>query len=169
VFNPTTFDKGDFNTIVNEVKVNIDGYILDETERDLTKREALAENKFDKQIENFRIHENLERISIKVKSILEDSAPKAISFPSLEDDPVLFDWVQKGIPLHKDSTECKFCTKQLPESRIDDLNSFYSKKLKEIQDSIEELYKLIDFERNIVEVRFPNKKVIAEPFQTEYE
>lgn len=169
VFNPTTFDKGDFNTIVNEVKVNIDGYILDETERDLTKREAQAENKFDKQIENFRIHENLERISIKVKSILEDSAPKAISFPSLEDDPVLFDWVQKGIPLHKDSTECKFCTKQLPESRIDDLNSFYSKKLKEIQDSIAELYKLINDERNIVEVRFPNKKVIAEPFQTEYE
>lgn len=169
VFNPTTFDKGDFNTIVNEVKVNIDGYILDETERDLTKREAQAENKFDKQIENFRIHENLERISIKVKSILEDSAPKAISFPSLEDDPVLFDWVQKGIPLHKDSTECKFCTKQLPESRIDDLNSFYSKKLKEIQDSIAELYKLINDERNIVEVKFPNKKVIAVPFQTEYE
>lgn len=169
VFNPTTFDKGDFNTIVNEVKVNIDGYILDETERDLTKREAQAENKFDKQIENFRIHENLERISIKVKSILEDSAPKAISFPSLEDDPVLFDWVQKGIPLHKNSTECKFCTKQLPESRIDDLNSFYSKKLKEIQDSIAELYKLINDERNIVEVKFPNKKVIAVPFQTEYE
>lgn len=169
VFNPTTFDKGHFKTIINEVKVNIDCFILDETKRDLTKKEAQAENKFDKQIENIRIQENLERISLKVKSILEDSAPKAISFPSLEDDPVLFDWVQKGIPLHKDSTECKFCTKQLPENRIDDLNSFYSKKLKEIQDIIEELNGLIDVERNIIEVKFPNKKDIAEPFQTEYE
>lgn len=169
LFNPTTFDKGDFNKIVNEVKVNIDSFILDETERDLTKKEAQAQNKFDKQIEKFRIQENLERISIKVKSILEDSAPKAISFPSLEDNPVLFDWVQKGIPLHKDSTECKFCTKQLPENRIDDLNSFYSKKLKEIQDSITELYRLIDVERNLIEVKFPNKKDISEPFQTEYE
>lgn len=169
LFNPTTFDKGDFNKIVNEVKFNIDSFILDETERDLTKKEAQAQNKFDKQIEKFRIQENLERISIKVKSILEDSAPKAISFPSLEDNPVLFDWVQKGIPLHKDSTECKFCTKQLPENRIDDLNSFYSKKLKEIQDSITELYRLIDVERNLIEVKFPNKKDISEPFQTEYE
>lgn len=169
IFDPTTFDKGNFKTIVDEVKANLEGFILDATERDLTKKEAQAENKFDPQNENYKIKENLKRLSLSVKSILEDSAPKAISFPNLEEDPVLFDWVQKGIPLHKDSTECKFCTKQLPDNRIVDLNSFYSKKLKEIQDAIEEAFKGIEIERKLIEVNFPVKRDIADPFQSEYE
>jgi hypothetical protein len=122
IFDPTTFDKGHFKIIVDEVKTNLDGFILNATERDSTKKEALAENNFDQQNEKYSIKERLEKLSLSVKSILEDSAPKAISFPSLEEDPVLFDWVQKGIPLHKDSTECKFCTNQLPENRIADLS-----------------------------------------------
>jgi wobble nucleotide-excising tRNase len=169
IFDPTTFDKGHFKTIVDKVKVNLDGFILSATERDITKREAQAENKFDPQNEGYKVEESLERLSLTVKSILEDSAPKAISFPTLEDDPILFDWVQKGIPLHKDSTECKFCTKQLPDNRIADLNSFYSKKLKEIQDAIEDVIKKIESERKLIEVNFPIKKDIAEPFQSEYE
>ena len=169
IFDPTTFDKGNFKLIVDEVKTNLDGFILSTAERDSTKKEALAENKFDLQNENLKILESLERISLNVKSILEDSAPKAISFPTLEEDPVLFDWVQKGIPLHKDSTECKFCTKQLSDNRIEDLNSFYSKKLKEIQDAIEEAIKEIDAERKLIEINFPVKKEIAEPFVSEYE
>jgi wobble nucleotide-excising tRNase len=169
IYDPTTFDKGHFKTIVDEVKANLDGFILNATERDLTKKEAQAENKFDPQNENYKIKENLERLSLSVKSILEDSAPKAFSFPTLEEDPILFDWVQKGIPLHKDSTECKFCTKQLPDNRIVDLNSFYSKKLKEIQDAIEEVIKGIETERKLIEVKFPIKRDIADPFQSQYE
>jgi wobble nucleotide-excising tRNase len=169
IFDPTTFDKGHFKTIVDEVKSNLDGYILDDVERDLTKKEAQAENKFDPQNDKYNVEESLEKLSLSVKSILEDSAPKAISFPTLEEDPILFDWVQKGIPLHKDSTECKFCTNPLPENRIGDLNSFYSKKLKEIQDAIEEVIKGIETERKLIEVKFPNKKDIADPFQSEFE
>jgi wobble nucleotide-excising tRNase len=169
IFDPTTFDKGHFKQIVDEVKANLDSFILNASERDSTKKEALAEKKFDPQNENLKIQESLEKLSLKVKSILEDSAPKAISFPNLEEDPVLFDWVQKGIPLHKDSKECKFCTSQLPNNRIEDLNSFYSKKLKEIQDAIENVIKEIESERKLIEVKFPIKKDIAEPFQSEYE
>lgn len=168
LFSSDTFDKSHFKQIVDEVKTNLDDFILNLTERDSTKKEALAENKFDSQNENLKIQESLEKLCLRVKSILEDSAPKAISFPTLEEDTVLFDWVQKGIPLHKDSTECKFCTNQLPANRIDDLNSFYSKKLKEIQDAIEEAIKDIDAERKIIEIKFPIKKDIAEPFQSEY-
>ncbi|MEC5171542.1 AAA family ATPase [Chryseobacterium nepalense] len=169
LFDPTTFDKSHLKRIVDAVKDDLEKYILSASERDLTKIEATTEKKFDVQNENLEIQESLEKISLTVKLILEDSAPKAISFPTLEEDTVLFDWVQKGIPLHKDSTECKFCTKQLPENRIDDLNSFYSKKLKEIQDAIEEVIKMIDTERNVIEVNLPIKKDIAEPFQSEYE
>ena len=169
VFNPTTFDKGHFKSIVDEVKTNLDKYILNDSERDSTKKEALAENKFETQNEKFNIQESLEQLSLKVKSILEDSAPKTISLPNLEEDPELFAWVQKGIPLHKDSTECKFCSQRLPDNRIEDLNSFYSKKLKEIQDAIGEATRKIDAERKIIEINLPVKKDIAEHLQTQYE
>lgn len=169
LFDPTTFDKSHLKRIADAVKDDLEKHILSASERDFTKIEATTEKKFSVQNDNLEIQESLEKLSLTVKSILEDSAPKAISYPILEEDPVLFDWVQKGIPLHKDSTECKFCTKQLPENRIDDLNTFYSKKLKEIQDAIEEVIKMIDTERNVIEVNFPIKKDIAEPFQSEYE
>lgn len=169
VFNPTTFDKGHFKSIVDEVKANLDDYILKDSERDTTKKEALAENKFETQNEKFNIQESLEQLSLKVKSILEDSAPKTTSLPNLEEDSDLFAWVQKGISLHKDSTECKFCTQRLPDNRIEDLNSFYSKKLKEIQDAIGEATRKIEAERKIIEINFPVKKNIAEHLQTQYE
>lgn len=169
IFDPTTFDKGHFKTIIDEIKANLDDFILDTTERNLTKKEAQAGNKFDPQNENYKIKESLEWLSSSVKSILEDSAPKAISFPSLEEDPDLFDWVQKGIPLHKDTKECKFCTQELTNNRIVDLNSFYSKKLKEIQAAIEQVIKGIEAEKNLIKVRFPINKDIADPFQSEYE
>lgn len=169
IFDPTTFDKGHFKAIVDIVKVNIEPYILLPTERELTKGEATAEKKFESQNESLVVKGNLSTLLQTVKLILEDTAPKSISFPDLEKDTELFDWVQKGIPLHKDSTECKFCTKQLPENRIEDLNSFYSKKLKEIQDAIEVAIGQIEAERKLIEVKFPIKKDIAEPFQAEYE
>lgn len=169
LFDPTTFDKGDFKQIVDTVKLNFDSFILTPTDRDTTKKEALAEKKFDFQNEKFKVTESLEQLALSVKSILEDSAPKSISFPNLEKDSVLFDWVQKGISLHKDSTDCIFCTQPLPTDRISNLNSFYSKKLKEIQDAIEQTCKLIEAEKKIIDVKFPNKKEVAETFQSEYE
>lgn len=169
LFDPTTFDKSHFKIVIDIVKGNLETNILSEIERDLTKSEATAEKKFEAQNESLTIEENLATLIQTVKALLEDTAPKSISFPALEEDPVLFDWVQKGIPLHKGSTECKFCTKQLPDNRIDNLNSFYSKKLEEIQDSIKEAVKLIETENKIIDVKFPIKKDIAEPFQSEYE
>lgn len=168
IFNPITFDKGHFKKVVDQVKSNLHSFILEESDRDNTKNEALAENKFDSQNEGVRITERLSELAETVKTILEDSAPKSISFPNLEEDVDLFNWVQKGIVFHQDATECKFCTQRLPEDRISNLNSFYSKKLIEIQDAINEALKSIENEKKIIEVKFPNKKDIAEIFQKEY-
>ena len=169
LFDPTTFDKGHFKQIVDAVKSNLDSFILTSTDRDATKKEALAEKKFDPQTENFKVKEILAQLVLTVKSILEDTAPKSISFPNLERDSVLFDWVQKGIPLHKNSADCIFCTQPLPTDRISNLNSFYSKKLKEIQDAIEQTNNLIEAENKTIDVKFPNKKEVADIFQSEYE
>lgn len=169
LFNPTTFDKGHFKRIVDAVKSDSDSYILSTPDRDVTKSEATTEKKYEPQNEEIRIKENLNSLVILVKSILEDTAPKSISISALEEDADLFDWVQKGIPFHKDSKECKFCTKPLPDDRIDNLNSFYSKKLKEIQEAIDKATKSIEAEKKLIDVKFSIKKDIAEPFQKEYE
>ncbi len=169
LFNPTTFDKGHFKKIVDVVKLDLDSYILPASGRDITKTEATSEKKYESQNEQISIKENLNSLILLVKSILEDTSPKSLSIPVLEEDIDLFNWVQKGIPFHHDSSECKFCTKSLPEDRIENLNSFYSKKLKEIQDSIGKASKSIETERKFLDIEFVIKKDIAEPFQAEYE
>jgi len=169
IFDPTTFNKGDFKRIVDDVKDDLENNILSANERDLTKSDATAEKKFETQNERLAIKENLTILIQSIKEILEDTAPKSISLPLLEEDTALFDWVQQGVALHKESKDCKFCTKELPDDRIDNLNSFYSKKLEEIQDAIDKAAKLIEAEKQLIEVKFAIKKDIAEPFQTEYE
>ncbi|MGK9368495.1 AAA family ATPase [Melioribacter sp. Ez-97] len=162
-------NKGTILEITNRIKVNIEEYILSDEERDKAKAEAIAENTYETQKEDFSFQENLETLAKKVKSILEDTAPKSISFPELDENEELFNWVQIGLKLHKDSTECKFCTKTLPDNRIDDLNSYYSKKLQEIQSAITRTLESITSERKKIEINFFDKKNLAPSFQEDYQ
>ena len=109
-------NKGVIQQITDKVKDDLSKYILSDAERDKAKSEAIAENTFDPQKEDFSFSENLETLAEEVKNILGDTAPKSISFPELDDDKALFDWMQTGVKLHENETECKFCTKTLPET-----------------------------------------------------
>ena len=152
-------NKGIIQRITDTIKTNLSIHILSVTERDKTKAEAIAENTYDPQKEDYRFTESLEVLAKEVKGILEDTAPKSIPFPELDENQALFDWVQKGIKLHEKETECKFCTKTLPENRISDLNSYYSKKLKEIQDAVAKAQEKIKSEKEKLKITFPDKKV----------
>lgn len=161
--------KGTILEITNSIKDNIDNYILSDEERDKAKAEAIGENNYETQKEDFSFQENLEQLAKKVKSLLEDTAPKSISLPELDDDEELFNWVQTGLKLHKEATECKFCTNTLPENRIDDLNSYYSKKLQEIQGAINLTLKSIIAEREKLEISFFDKDKLAASFRENYQ
>ncbi len=161
-------NKGVIQQITDTIKAELSKYILSETEKDKTKSEAIAENTFETQKEDFSFSENLETISKEVKEILEDTAPKSIPFPELDENPTLFDWVQKGIKLHEGASECKFCTRTLPDNRISDLNSYYSKKLKEIQDAIARTQEKIKLEKEKLKITFPHKKNLGDGFQSAY-
>jgi wobble nucleotide-excising tRNase len=168
IFDQNKLNKSHIKEIADVVKGNLVQHILSSTDRDTTKAEATALKKFDKQEENIRVEVNLLALAKKVKNILEDTAPKAISFPNLDSDTELFEWVQKGISFHQDATECKFCTMQLPENRIQDLNSYYSKKLQEIQTAISKVNHEISVERELLKILFPNKKEISDTYQEVY-
>lgn len=163
------FNISHFRVIASNVKNDLQKNILSDTDRDKTKTGATAENIFDSQKEDFSFSENLVTLAEEVKNILEDIAPKSIPFPELDDDEALFDWVQTGIKLHEDETECKFCTKTLPENRIGELNSYYSKKLQEIQNAIASTQEKIKTEREKLKITFPDKKNLGNSFQTDYQ
>ena len=103
-----------------------------------------------------------------MKGILEETAPKSIPFPDLDEDKALFEWVQAGIKLHEGKTVCKFCMKTLPDNRISDLNSYYSKKLKEIQDAVAKTQAKINLEMDKLKITFPDKKNLGNRFQSDY-
>ena len=162
-------NKAVIQTITNKVKNDISKYILTDVIRDNTKNEAISENTFISQKEDYSFVENLETLISDVKIILEDTAPKSIPFPELENDKTLFDWVQTGIKLHEKEENCKFCTKTLPENRINNLNSYYSKKLKDIQDAISNSLEKIELEKEKLKIAFPDKKNLGNSFQVDYQ
>ena len=162
-------NKAIIQQITDNIKTDLSKHILSDTDRDKTKSEAIAENTFDPQKEDFSFTEDLEILTGEIKTILEDTAPRSIPFPELDKDKALFDWVQTGIKLHEDETECKFCTKTLPENRINDLNSYYSKKLQEIQSEIASAEKKIKAEREKLKITFPDKTRLGNSFQQDYQ
>lgn len=162
-------NKGVIQQITDDIKSDLQKYILSDTDRDKTKSEAIAENTFDLQKEDFSLSEKLETLAKEVKAILEDTAPKSISIPELDDNKALFNWVQTGIKLHENETECKFCTQALPDNRIDDLNSYYSEKLQEIQSAITSTQEKIETEKEKLKIAFFDKKNLGDSFQQEYQ
>jgi wobble nucleotide-excising tRNase len=162
-------NKGVLQEITDSIKTELSKHILSAAERDKTKAEAIAENIFETLKEDYSFPENLLALSEEVKGILEDTAPKSIPFPELDNNSALFDWVQKGIKLHEGVMECKFCTKTLPEHRISDLNSYYSKKLKEIQAAIVSAQIKIAKEKEKLTISFSNKKNLGNGFQYVYQ
>jgi len=167
-FDQNKLNKGILKRIAENIKADLTSHILSDIERDKAKSEALAENTFDEQQEDFSFSQNIKTLTQQVKEILEDTAPKSLTFANLDNDTALFKWVQQGLSLHEDETECQFCTTTLPENRIQDLNSYYSKKLKEIQSAIESASIAISEEKERLKIPFPNEKNLGKSFQKSY-
>jgi len=163
------FNKSHFQTRANTVKSDLEKHILDSTKKNKTKEQALSQNTFLKLDDDFKFSENLLSLTSDVKKVLEDSAPKAIPFPELDQDKELFDWVQKGLTLHENGENCKFCTNSLPNNRIENLNSYYSEKLQEIQDEISRIRKRIEDEIELVSLTFENELKLGGVYRKEYQ
>lgn len=56
----------------------------------------------------------------------------------LKQNPDINSWVAKGLQLHKDhnSLKCEFCSQQLPESRIGELENHFSEEYNQLQSKI---------------------------------
>lgn len=162
-------NKAKVKQITDKIKSDLSKYILSETEKEKTKSKAITENTFELQKEDFSFSEKLETLANKVKSILEDSAPMSIPLPELDKNKTLFNWVQSGIKLHENETDCKFCTNILPKNRINNLNLYYSEKLQEIQSEISSIQQELKEENDKIKIQFPHKRTLEKSYQSDYE
>jgi len=162
-------NKTTIQEITDSIKGGLESYILSDFERDKIKTEASAINTFEQLKSDFSFSENLTTLAGEVKSILEETAPKSISYPELDTNKDLFNWIQTGIRLHHNETDCKFCTNILPENRISDLNSYYSKKLQDIQSRLNKTRSDIKAEKQKLEITFPSQKELGESFRQDYQ
>jgi len=162
------FNKSHFIALVLEVKSNLTTHTLTLDKVIEVKQQALATNDFLEQDDSFVLIEALTTIGIRVKEILEDLAPKAVPFPELDENGDLFNWVQTGLHLHKDSTNCKFCDAELKPERIKSLNQYYSEKLKAIQEAIQKIREVITFNLSGLNFEFPHESKIAQHLRDKY-
>lgn len=168
VFQTHEFNKTHFKEEVELVKASLNQFLLDEKEKKKFRTEALAKKDYEEQKFDINYPEKLDDLANKTKHLLEETAPKVGSFPELDNDQELFEWVQKGTSIHSDEEYCKFCENKLPENRIKNLNAYYSNKLKEIQDSLRSVLSKIDQEQGKLGIKFPDKRNLAEIFRKEY-
>lgn len=162
------FNKSHFIILVAEVKSDLAKHTLPSEKVKDVKQQALATNDFLEQDYNFDLQEALTTIGNRIKEVLEDSAPNAVSFPELDEDEDLFNWVQEGLHLHKDSAKCKFCDSELKSERIKSLNQYYSDKLKEIQDTIQKIRDAISNDISGLNFEFPHESKIALHLRDKY-
>jgi wobble nucleotide-excising tRNase len=162
------FNKGHFIELVKVVKTDLAKYILPEEKVKETKEQALASNEYSIENDEFVLVEELDKIGKRVKSLLEDSAPQTVPFPELDEDEDLFNWVQTGLHLHKDSKKCKFCDNDIKADRMKSLNEYYSVKLQEIQNAIKEIREKIVTDSDNKNFAFPHSSKIAKHLREKY-
>lgn len=162
------FNKGNLINLAAQMKSDLAKHILPADKVIEVKQQALATNDYLLQDDNFVLIEALTAIGKRVKEILEDLAPSAIPFPDLDEDEDLFDWVQTGLHLHKDSTTCKFCDNELNSERIKSLNQYYSEKLKEIQVAIQKIREAITTDVSGLNFEFSHESKIARHLRDKY-
>lgn len=162
------FNKGHFIDIVAEIESDLSSHILTGDLVNETKQKAIATNEYFEQNEIYDLKENITAIGERIKILLEDTAPKSIPFPELDEDENLFNWVQIGIGLHKESTKCKFCQNDLKEERITALNQYYSDKLKELQKAISVIKIEIENDKLGLKFDFPHESKIAKHLRDKY-
>ncbi len=162
------FNKSDFERIAEEIKGNPKDTLIEEDDVVGVKEQALLDNDFDVHNITLNIVEELSSIAGKVRDVLKDVAPVSVSFPELDEDNVLFKWVQDGVGLHEDNEKCKFCESDLLPTRMTDLNKYYSEKLKAIQVLVANIRSDIELEKEKLELTLPHESKVVNHLKEKY-
>jgi wobble nucleotide-excising tRNase len=162
------FNKGNVIIIVQNIKSDLQSFIIPNENIEEIRQQSIAENIWNKQNESYQLIESIQSISDELIVILNDFAVASIPFPELDKDENLFNWVQTGLKLNEDSQNCKFCGQEYTRNRKEALNKYYSEKLKQIQKLIENIREKIELEKEKIDFSFPHESSIANHLQEKY-
>jgi len=132
-----TFDTRHFLKIIENVKVDLATFILNETDFDKYKSRAIS-NEQKPIIDPIDIPStDIFALKSEVKTILQHQATSQNKIQKLLDNQQISDWVEKGKEIHEKKTECEFCGSILPTDLLERLNEHFSEDYEQLKTNIE--------------------------------
>lgn len=125
--------------------------ITDENETQRTKINATSQNT-GATIDTANIPAtSFESLAEEAKTILQKSPTQSNEDALLSSDNELYNWAKSGLDIYKNKGQnlkkCAFCGSELSESRLQELNAFYSNEAAKLKSEIEQLKSKIDTEK----------------------
>lgn len=144
------FNKRNFSTVLNGLKNELESYIVSETaELEKIKQNSISTNTFDEKIALDFIPQ-FSSLFQTVKELLNEAPTKDVVIDILEKDKKLYDWAKDGLSFEVNKTKCAFCGNDIDETRIAELNRYFSNASKELRNKISDTRKKIEDEINSV-------------------
>ena len=168
ITNPREFDKNRLVEKIESIKDSYQNYILSDDEKEKTLN-IYRSKKAEKII--FKAPQlKFSTYTSEVKNILSQKVTAQQIIEKLKTNPKLSDWVQAGIPLHKNERECQFCGNKLSPERIEILKKHFSDEFDNLMEKIKNEEKEISehFEE-IKKLNLPDKARLFEVLQSQFE
>lgn len=162
------FNKKHFATIVDAVRHDLQLFLLNTDELHNNKLKALDKNEFPLQKQISDIYEDLWILNSKVKNILADSASVKEKFIELDENEEVFNWVQRGLSLHKKNDKCKFCENDITTDRFEKIDNYFSEKLQTIQKYLKLFRENIIAEQQKIQIILPHESEFANHLRSRY-
>lgn len=130
-----------FDTIKSDYKKHIKN---DSEVSQLLKKATVSENDKLPEKDDLIYELHLSELLSSTKNLLMEIPEFSNTIQYLKDNPEIANWIEKGIPLHKDKEKCEFCGNDLDKERILSLTAHFSEDLKKHKNSITDLIARIE-------------------------
>lgn len=125
---------------LKSIKDDYKSYIISKSNVSNLLRKATSSNSEKlPETEDFTVSTSLSEKINKVNILLSKVPKFTNTIQYFVNNPDISNWVEKGIPLHRDKDICEFCGNDLDENRINKLTSHFSQDLKNHRNNIDSL------------------------------
>lgn len=126
--------------IKSSLKDELSTYIIEKNEIDilLTKATSSDTDKLN-PVSQYSLTYKLNSYIDKANELLKIKPEFSSTIEYLRDNPIVANWVEKGLEINNEKEKCEFCQSDLPGSRLNDLRSHFSQDLKEYKDKLKRL------------------------------
>ena len=142
-FDPKTYNPTKFNVAKAEGLLKSGGILLPTDEF----QKAQSELNESPETIPANVQLSLPKFDSQLIAMAEEVASFSVTsqvIESLANDPDTAGWVNQGLPLHKDKTECSFCGASLKPERLSELDAHFDKSHKLLMARINQLSNAVD-------------------------